>query len=261
MKVNILNKDENEITFEVDGIPVEMANALRRIMIAEVPTLAIEDVYFTENNSALFDEVIAHRLGLIPLKFPKGVFNFRETCSVCGGKGCPSCQVVFSLEKEGPGVVYSGDMKSSNKEVKPLYDNIPIVKLEKGQKISLEAVAILGRGKKHIKHKAAIASYKYYPSITIDSKKCDNCGDCISVCPKNILEKGKTKPKIKNLIECTLCKACVEACGEKKAIKVEGEKNRFIFNVESISGLTPKEIVLEACDILENKASELKKEI
>jgi len=261
MKIKILSKGENEITFKVDEISVEMANALRRVMMAEVPVLAIEEVYFKENNSALFDEVIAHRLGLIPLKFPVGVFEFRESCKSCSGEGCPSCQVVFTLEKEGPCIVYSGDMKSSIEDVKPLFENIPIVKLEKGQKVSFEAVAIMGKGKDHIKYKAAIAAYKYYPSITINGKKCDNCGACISACPKDVLEKDKTKPKIKNLDECNLCRACVEACGKKEAIEVVGEKNKFIFRVESVSGLTPKEIVLQACDILEKKAKDLQKEL
>jgi len=261
VKIKFLEKSKESITFEIDGIEIEFANALRRIMISEVPILAIEDVYFKDNNSALFDEVISHRLGLIPLKFPIDVFNFREECSNCGGEGCPNCQAVFTLEKEGPCMVYSGDMKSSNEEVKPLYDNIPIVKLEKGQKISLEAIAVLGLGKNHIKHKAAIASYKYYPLINIDGKKCDNCGACINVCPKNIIVKGKTKPIIKNQIDCTLCGVCVEACGKKNAIELKGDKNRLIFKVETVSGLTPKEIVLKSCDILENKSEELKKEL
>ncbi|MCD6367906.1 MAG: DNA-directed RNA polymerase subunit D [Candidatus Aenigmarchaeota archaeon] len=261
MKIKILEKGENEITFSVDGISVEMANALRRIMISEIPIMAIEDVYFKDNNSALFDEVIAHRLGLIPLKFPPGVFEFRDTCKVCGGKGCPSCQVIFTLEKEGPCTVYSGDLKSNNEEVKPLYDNMPIVKLEEGQKISLEAVAILGIGRTHIKYKAAISSYKNYPVIKIDTKKCDNCGACVSVCPKDVFEKGSNKPKIKNLEACNLCNACVEACGDKKAIEVKGEEDKFIFKVETVSGLPPEEIVLQACDILEKKVKDLQKEL
>lgn len=259
MKIKILEKEKDSVRFEVDGIPVELANALRRIMIAEVPTLAIKEVYFTENNSAMFDEIIAHRMGLIPLVFPQDTFEFQENCD-CGGEGCTNCQVVITLEKEGPCTVYTGDLKSSAKEVTPLFDNMPIVKLEKGQKISLEAIATLGKGKDHIKHKSAIASYKYYPSVKVDGRKCENCGDCIDVCPKGILKKGKTKPKVKNQKKCILCNACLEACDEG-AIEVKGEENKFIFKVESCSGLKPQEIVTKACNILENKGKELKKEL
>ena len=258
MKIKILNRTNEEIKFVVDGISVPFANALRRIMMVEVPTLAIEDVYFRENDSVMFDEVIAHRLGLIPLKFNPETLNFREDCS-CEGEGCPNCQVVFELEKEGPCMVYSKDLKSSSEEVHPLYDNIPIVKLEKGQRLSLEAIAILGRGKDHIKWKAAIASYKYYPIIKINSKKCDNCGKCIKACPKNVLALDKDKVVIQNIEECSLCKACVEACGDKEAIEVTGDENKFIFTVESVSGLSPMDIVLKSCEILEEKSNELLK--
>ena len=261
MKMKILNKEKEEIVFEIEDIKIEMANALRRIMISEVPILSIEEVFFKENNSALYDEVITHRLGLMPIKFPVKTFNFKEECENCEGEGCPNCQVVFTLEKEGPCTVYSGDMKSSIGEVKPAYDKIPIVKLEKGQKISFDAIAVLGRGKDHIKNKAAIASYKYYPSVNLDGRKCDNCGACVDICPKDIFKKGKTKPSVKNQIDCILCGACVEACGEKEAIEVSRDNKKLIFKVETVSGLSPKEIVLEACNILENKSEELKKEL
>jgi len=256
MKIKFLDKNKDEIRFIVDGISTPMANALRRIMMVEVPTLAIEDVYFRENTSVLFDEVIAHRLGLIPLKFDPTIINFMEECS-CEGEGCPNCQVVFELNKEGPCTVYSGDMKSSAKEVKPVFDNIPIVKLEKGQKLSFEAIAILGVGKEHIKWKAAITSYKLYPSIEINAKKCDNCGACIKACPKNILKEKNGKIIIQNIEECNLCNACAEACGDKDAIKISGNESKFIFDVETVSGLSPKEIVLKACEILDNKSKSL----
>jgi len=195
MKIKVLERGKEEIRFEVSEANAAFANALRRIMMMEVPTLAIEDVNFRINDSPLFDEVIAHRLGLIPLKFEPKVFSKRSECS-CGGGGCINCQVVFVLDKTGPCVVYSEDLKSTNPEVKPLYDKIPIVKLGENQKLNLEATAILGIGKEHIKWKASNTFYTY---------------------------EGKT----------------------------------FTFTVETISGLNPKEIVIEATEILENKSKEL----
>jgi len=59
--------DPNELVFELKGVDVSFANALRRIMIAEVPTMAIEHVYMWNNTSVIHDEVLSHRMGLIPI--------------------------------------------------------------------------------------------------------------------------------------------------------------------------------------------------
>ena len=67
----ILENTEQKVVFLLSGVDISVANALRRIMLAEVPTIAIETVEFYENTTALPDEFIAHRLGLIPLTMPK----------------------------------------------------------------------------------------------------------------------------------------------------------------------------------------------
>jgi len=123
--------------------PISFSNAIRRIMISEVPTYAIEDVYIYENSSSMDDEILAHRLGLIPIK----------------GKPLLENEVItFTLEKEGPCTVYSSDLKSENGEV--AFKNIPIVKLGKGQKIKIECEAIPGIGKVHAKWQPCNAVYK-----------------------------------------------------------------------------------------------------
>jgi len=166
MKVSLSEKKGSKLTFVLQGATPAFANALRRIMVSEIPTMAIDSVEFHENDSVLFDEVIAHRLGLLPIAFEPGKFNFTKDCK-CGGKGCPLCQVVFAVERKGPGVVYSGDMMSSNKEARPTSPDFPIVELLDGQSIKLEATAIMGTGKEHAKWQAANASYQYYPEIVV----------------------------------------------------------------------------------------------
>ncbi len=161
MKIEVLEKDEGNLKFVLDESNSAFANALRRIMISEVPTLAIHEVEFFENSSALYDEIISHRLGLIPLITKLREYNFRDECT-CKGKGCSNCTVTLSLSKKGPTTVYSGDLKSSDKEAVPADANIPIVKLKEGQKIKLEASAILGRGKEHAKWQPGVISYKYF---------------------------------------------------------------------------------------------------
>ncbi len=253
MKVKMLSRKKDVIVFSVDGISHTMANALRRIMISEVPTLAVEWVDFHENTSALFDEVIAHRLGLIPLVFSPEKFRFKDECK-CGGKGCPLCEVVFVIDKTGPGIVHSGDIKSSNREVKPASPNFPITELSKGGRLKLEAVAVLGRGKEHAKWQAAIASYQHYPEIVVKDGKCD-LRKCARNCPKGILEVKGKKLVIKDPARCDMCRACLEGCD---CIELKEDASRFIFRVESVSGLKPDYIVAKASEILQEKAKEFK---
>ena len=160
LKIHSLKKKGETVTFDLEGASMAFANALRRVMIAEIPILAVEWAEFHENSSALYDEIVAHRLGLIPLKFEADQFRFTADCT-CEGEGCPQCQVVFAVEKTGPCIVSSGDMKSSNKAVKPASPDFPIVELLRGQSIKFEAVARLGIGQQHAKFQAANTVYAY----------------------------------------------------------------------------------------------------
>ena len=246
----------NSLTLVLKDTDPTTTNAIRRTILSEVPTLAIEDVRIIENSSSLYDEVIAHRLGLIPIKTDLKLFNFREKCK-CKGKGCPSCTLGLTLDVESKKeyqTVYSQDLKSQDPKFKPV-EGIPIVRLGKNQKILLEAEAVLGTGKEHTKWQPATAGYKYYPIIKINSK-CNMCKECIDTCPVNILKASKSKITVTDIKQCTLCNSCVEAC-DAGAIAVKGDDRKFIFQIESQGALAPKEIFKKACEILEEKAHTL----
>ena len=70
-----MTQGENDLVFELIGCDVSFANALRRILLAEVPTVALEYVYMINNTSLLHDEVLAHRIGLIPLNVDPRLFE------------------------------------------------------------------------------------------------------------------------------------------------------------------------------------------
>jgi DNA-directed RNA polymerase subunit D len=256
MKVKVLDKKGNKLTFLLESSTPAFANALRRIMISEVPVLAVEWVDIHDNNSILFDEVIASRLGLIPLKFDPNKFNSTEECK-CGGKGCPLCQVVFALEKNGPGTAYSGDLKSSNRDVKPISPDFPIVELLKNHNIKLEAVAHVGIGKKHARFQAANAAYQYYPEAVV--KDAAKAKKAIKECEAGIMAVKGSKVVITDPAKCDLCRSCAEA--SDGGLEIKGDPTRFIFNVESISGLGPSYIVSKAAEILGEKADQFKKEL
>lgn len=68
--------DSDRIVFDMVGIEAPLANAFRRILLAEVPTMAIERVLLFQNTSIIQDEVLAHRLGLIPIAADPRQFQY-----------------------------------------------------------------------------------------------------------------------------------------------------------------------------------------
>jgi len=131
MEIEFASLDDSLARFTLSGSSTAFANAFRRAMIGEVPTLAIEDVRIYDNTSALFDEMLAHRLGLIPIKTDLSSYSTQATCS-CGGAGCPGCTSTYTLSVEGPRTVTSSDLIPQDPGAAPVYENIPIVKLTKG---------------------------------------------------------------------------------------------------------------------------------
>lgn len=266
MEVEVLERDEYNLRLLIRDVDVPFMNALRRIMISEVPCMAVDEVVMLENYSILPDETIAHRFGLIPLKTDLESYNLPEECPCKSEFGCNLCRVTLTLDaeaKEGTRTVYSNELTSENPSIVPVSEKIPIAKLAKGHKIRLEAYARLGKGKNHVKWQpVSMCAYKYFPRIEIQSKRCDVCGKCIDICPKKVLAKTDNKMEVRNLMACTMCQDCVEACPEEpKAIKVGWEENAFILNLESTGALPPERIVKEAVKILEGQLGELESQI
>ncbi|MEE9323662.1 MAG: DNA-directed RNA polymerase subunit D [Candidatus Aenigmarchaeota archaeon] len=256
MKIKIIGRKSGNLRFFLDNATPAFANALRRVILSEVPNLAIDVVEFEDNTSALFDEVIAHRFGMLPLQFDPKKFNFADECK-CKGKGCPSCEVFFALEKTGPAMVYSSDLKSSNRGVKPTSTDFPMVKLLKDQHIKLEAIARLGRGKDHAKFQSANVSYSYLPAIEASQAK--DLKKIVKSCPKGVLGIKNGKLVLLDPFKCDECRVCEEA--GVKNVKIKSDPTKFVFNVESISGLEPKYILEESTRILQEKAKEFKDQL
>ena len=111
MNIQLLDKEENSVSFVFKSINPVLANTLRRLIINEVPVMAIEEVEISKNSSALYDETIAHRLGLIPIKTDLKSYTLPSECK-CEGKGCQNCQLKMILKTKGPGTVFSSDTLS-----------------------------------------------------------------------------------------------------------------------------------------------------
>lgn len=250
MNIKILEKSDSRIRFVLEKSNPAFANALRRVMKNEVPTMAIEYVDFEENTSGMFDELVAHRLGLIPLTFGE-TYNLKDECK-CGGKGCSRCEVVLVLEKQGPCTVKSGDLKSTDESVQPTDKDIPIVELLEGQRLKFEATAQLGLGIDHIKWQAANVGYQYTPIVKVNSEKADP--KIVDICPTQVFDKKDGRVKIVAEDKCILCMRCVEI---SEGVTVSADDTSFIFDVESVSGLSAKEVLYKSLDTLEERAESL----
>jgi len=250
------NKTTGKIEFQAKGLNTAIANALRRNMMDTVPVMAIEDVEFVKNTSVLYDEIIAHRLGLIPLNTDLKAYTLPEECK-CKGEGCNRCQLKLTLSAKGPATVYASDLKSKDPKIRPVYPKMPVVKLLKGQEIELEATAMLGQGKKHMKWSPGLVWYKHKPKITIDDKKLKNPEACAQSCPVNVYEEkdGRLKINKENELKCHLCQACAEV--SNNAITVENNPNEFIFNIEPWGQLNPAEMATKAASMFIKTLEEL----
>ena len=266
MKIEVLEKNDINLRIVVRDADVPLMNALRRLALAEVPCMAIEEVVMIENSSILQDEIIAHRLGLTPLKTDLDTYNLPEDCECKSEFGCAQCRVTLTLDAEAKDetrTVYSGEIVSENPEIVPVSDKIPIVKLAKNQKLKLEAYARLGIGKTHAKWQpVSMCAYKYYPKVTPPTEKCKDCSKCVDICPKKVLAIKDEKVEVRDLLACNLCMDCVDACPKKPAaLGVDWEKNAFVMSIESTGALLPERVLSEATKLLGKQLNEFEEQI
>lgn len=156
--VEIINKDEKRISVKLKGVPLQYANALRRVCLNGVPVFAIDTVDIVENSSVIPDEGIAHRLGLIPLKTDISRFNEPSKCSCNSEAGCSNCRIMLVLDSgdsDATRTILSNELISEDETIKPISESIPIVQLAPGQRVKVECYARLGRGTEHAKWNAS----------------------------------------------------------------------------------------------------------
>ena len=152
--LEIVSQDKQRISVKLKDIPLQYANALRRICLNGVPVFAIDTVDIIENSSALADEALAHRLALIPIKTDLSRFVEPSKCDCKSETGCSNCRVMLILDSGDTDVtrtILSNELTSEDKDISPISDKIPIIQLAPGQRIKLEAYARLGRGTEHAK--------------------------------------------------------------------------------------------------------------
>lgn len=258
MKVVIKELKPKKAVLKIEDTKPYFVNSLRRIMLSELPKLAVEDVVIYDNTTALFDEIIAHRLGMIPIPTDLSLLSFRNEC-VCKGKGCPNCTIRYTLSKEGQGVVYSGDLQPAEKSWAITEDKIPIVNLYGDQRLILEVEAVLGLGRDHAKWQAVQAPrYRMETTIEFDKKKINEVKEFVNKLPKNIVEIKGNKLEIKDDKNIYLLESLIEK-ENVDFIHVKRDPDTVIFSFETDGSFSTKDAILESLKILEKKYVELGK--
>jgi DNA-directed RNA polymerase subunit D len=253
VSIEKISSSENKMTFLLKKSTPAYSNALRRIMLTQVPVMAIENIEFSKNNSALYDEVLAHRLGLVPLTTDLKSYELPESDEDIENKKA-KCTLQLTLKEKGPKTVYASDLKTADPKVKPVFGKTPLVKLLKDQEVELVATAILGKGKIHAKWSACHVWYNYNPKITINMKAdFEKVKDLYP--PQVFNKKGQIDEKL--ILEHNLVDAVAHI--KEEVVKVEYNDTEFIFTVESWGQLPPKEIISESINILDSKLNELAK--
>ncbi|MBA0726879.1 hypothetical protein Golax_002675, partial [Gossypium laxum] len=281
-RVKIRELKDDYAKFELHDTDASMANALRRVMIAEVPTIAIDLVEIEVNSSVLNDEFIAHRLGLIPLTSQRAMsMRFSRDCDACDGDGqCEFCSVEFHLRakciSDQTLDVTSKDLYSSDHTVVPVdftdsagYESseqrgIIIVKLRRGQELRLRAIARKGIGKDHAKWSpAATVTFMYEPEIHINEDMMDTLTleekqSFVDSSPTRVFDIDPNTqqvvvvdPEAYTYDDEVLKKA--EAMGKPGLVEIYAKEDSFIFTIESTGAVKAFQLVLNAIEILKQK--------
>ncbi len=256
MKLTVRTLTDRDFNGIIEGVNHAFLNALRRTLIADVPKLAIEEVTIYDNTSALFDEFVGHRLGLLPIPTDTAAFTFRDECT-CEGEGCPNCTVLYTVSKEGPGMVTSGDLTPVDPAFTIRDPDIPIVKLVEGQRVMLEAAAVLGRGSEHAKWQAVQgAGYRELPRVEVKASPAlsqDAIDHINRVIPEDVavVENGKLKIKDEELAYRHLRN--LKQVVDMDNVILSVDPNKFVFHFETDGGLHPKDALKSALSILMEK--------
>ena len=274
--IEIKSKTKEELVFDITGVDPTLVNTLRRIMIAEIPTMAIETVIINQNTSIIPDEILAHRLGLIPILADADDFEEKKENEDFNEKNCIKFTLNVKCEKNKNGVVnneqifsrdlnleFLGDQKNKfydNKTKKYtiglVNDDIYLNKLAPGMEIDLVCYCVKGIGRTHAKWSpVCTAYYKLLNKINIIKEISGNDAEELKqLCPKGVfIVNKKGNAEVGNIRECTSCRECIRQDKFKDFIELGKIADHYEFHIESVGMYTPESIFFRAINVLKNK--------
>jgi len=232
--MEVIKKNQNKIVFKAKT-EESLANAIRRY-VYQIPIIAVDEVEISKNDSPLYDETIAHRIGLIPLKQNKK-------------------EGTLKLKSNKEGFVYSGEMTG---DVKVIYDKIPITLLNKGQEIEIVARTRAGKGTEHSKFTPGLFVYRNVVEISVDK----DIGEKIKrIIPDVEINVKGNKAVIINDKEREISDVC-EGVAEKEGKDAEIKtKDELVFNIESFGQIDAKDIFVKSIEALKKDLDDFAKKI
>ncbi|KAK7463709.1 DNA-directed RNA polymerase core subunit rpc40 [Stygiomarasmius scandens] len=289
LKAEVQRLSNRSIEFDIVGVDASIANAFRRIMIAEVPTVAAERVYIFNNTSVVQDEVLSHRIGLVPLNVDPRNLDMKADVE---DPGTDRDTIIFRAHilcernpkapkgSEDPKELYKNhEFLSSHlvwqpageqaslmmKDIGPLNLNIVLAKLRPGQEIEMELHAVKGVGKDHAKFSpVATASYRLHPNIVITkpipmhrAEEFKNCFAPGVVVVDRVKKVVKIDPK--GMRNDTVTREVLRDPEFSDMVQLSRIRDFFIFNVESESAYAPEELLPEAINIMRGKIADIRR--
>jgi DNA-directed RNA polymerase I and III subunit RPAC1 len=275
-EIEIKSKTDEELVFDIKGVDPTIVNTLRRIMIAEIPTMAIETVIVNQNTSIIPDEVFAHRLGLVPILADANDFIERKPEDDFNDKNSIKFTLNIKCYKDKNGQIineniYTKDLvfepqgdqekKYYNSQTKKysiglVHDDILLNKLIPGMEIDLECYCEKGIGRTHAKWSpVCTAYYRLANKINILKEiKGDDAEELRQLCPKGVfIVNKKGNAEVGNIRECTMCRECIRQKKFTDLIELGKIADHYEFHIESVGMYTPESIFFRAIDVLKNK--------
>ena len=289
LKVVITRLSDATCEFDLVGVDASIANAIRRVLIAEVPTVAIEHVYVWNNTSIIQDEVLSHRLGLVPLKINPDKIELREP----GAEADDSNTVVFHLKAKcernpraakgetDPDKLYIGhnvyssqlkwDPKGGQQDEfahdppRAVHDRILLAKLRPGQELDLELHCEKGIGKDHAKFSpVATATYRLLPHITLHHPIPEPLADRLIACfSPGVLGRHPStgQVQVQDARRETMAREVHRHPELDPLVAINRVRDHFLFEVES-SGIIPaQDLVPASIRTLRSKINDLRESL
>ncbi|XP_053160164.1 DNA-directed RNA polymerases I and III subunit RPAC1 isoform X1 [Hemicordylus capensis] len=289
-RVDVVHMDESTIEFDMVGIDAAIANAFRRILLAEVPTMAVEKVFVYNNTSIVQDEILAHRLGLIPIRADPRLFEYKSEEDECDEINTLQFQLKIKCSKNPHAgkessdpnelfinhKVYSKHMEwvplgsqadNLDASFRPVHDDILLAQLRPGQEIDVLMHCVKGIGKDHAKFSpVATASYRLLPEITllqpIEGEAAERLKKCFSPGVIEIQEiKGKKVARVANARLDTFSREIFRHEDLKNLVRLGRIRDHYIYSVESTGILPPDVLVSEAIKVLMGKCQRFLEEL
>uniref|UniRef100_A0A4W5NHF6 RNA polymerase I and III subunit C n=1 Tax=Hucho hucho TaxID=62062 RepID=A0A4W5NHF6_9TELE len=274
-RIDVVQMDETSLEFDMVGIDAAIANAFRRILLAEVPTMAVEKVLIYNNTSIIQDEILAHRLGLIPIKADPRLFEYRNTGDEEGTE-IDTIQLQLKIkctrnpratkDSADPRELYLNHMGSNgwvNTHLRHILLKF-VIFLTCSDGLILSSMF---PGQDHAKFSpVATASYRLLPEITlmetVEGEKAERLKRCFS---PGVIEVenhgGKVVAKVVNSRLDTCSREVLRHDDLKNAVKLARVRDHFIFSVESTGILSPDVLVTEAIKVLMTKCQRFLSEL